>query len=136
MLACMPAAKQFRKSTFAKQLLLVSKALRKELPLFGIASLQTLSERRANSCHAAGEAVSADQDGPSSSHDRTSRFEPINECPSEQVRHDITVLAGRLLEQSGVLVNARERQQMVPALADEIFGLGPLETTHARCQHQ
>ncbi len=48
-------------------------------------------------------------------------------CPSEQVRRDIRRLATRLVKESKVLLNASEREQMVPAIEAEVFGLGPLE---------
>lgn len=54
-------------------------------------------------------------------------LERLSRLPTEQVRHEIGTLIGRILEDEKAPANDLERKQLVVDIYDEMFGFGPLE---------
>jgi pilus assembly protein CpaF len=55
-------------------------------------------------------------------------LERLSRLPSEQVRHEIAALIGRILEEEKAPANDLERRQLIVDVYDEMFGFGPLES--------
>jgi pilus assembly protein CpaF len=51
----------------------------------------------------------------------------LDQIPREQIESEIRQLVGEILDEQRVLLNSRERDQLVNEVLDELLGLGPLE---------
>ncbi len=54
-------------------------------------------------------------------------LERLARIPLEQVRHEIGLLVGAIVDEDKVLLNDAERRQLIGEIYDEMFGFGPLE---------
>ncbi|ESH89089.1 MULTISPECIES: CpaF family protein [Cupriavidus] len=54
-------------------------------------------------------------------------LERLAHIPLEQVRHEIGLLVGAIVDEDKVLLNDAERRQLIGEIYDEMFGFGPLE---------
>jgi pilus assembly protein CpaF len=51
----------------------------------------------------------------------------LSELKEEEVKDQIRVVVARLLDQSAITFNKREREQFIQEMVDEVLGFGPLE---------
>jgi pilus assembly protein CpaF len=54
-------------------------------------------------------------------------LERLSRLPQEQVRHEISALISRILDEGRMPANDIERRQLAIDVYDEMFGFGPLE---------